>query len=105
MSDTCNTTWTSSMGKDNDKRNRRNRENAKQNTQTVTASPNITINCRSSNGDKEKEYLQYSTMMLYHSIMNSEEERIAKNIVKEQHKYDFSKLFRAEFNQSAKRQE
>ena len=33
-----------------------------------------------------KEYLQYSTMMLYHSILNSEEERMAKNIVKEQHK-------------------
>ena len=29
MSDGCNTTWASSMGKDNDKRNRRNRENAK----------------------------------------------------------------------------
>ena len=28
-----------------------------------------------------KEYLQQSTMMLYHSIINSEEERIAKNKV------------------------
>ena len=31
-----------------------------------------------------KEYLQYSTMMLYHNIIDSEEERITKNIVKEQ---------------------
>ena len=52
MSDACNTTWTSSMGKDNDKRNKRNRENAKQSTLTVTASPNITINCRSTDGDR-----------------------------------------------------
>ena len=53
MSDACNTTWTSSMMKDNDKRNGRNRENAKQNTQTVTASPNININCRSTDGDRD----------------------------------------------------
>ena len=26
-----------------------------------------------------KEYLQYTTMTLYHSIINSEEERIVKN--------------------------
>ena len=26
------------------------------------------------------EHLNYSTMMLYHSIINSEEERLAKNI-------------------------
>ena len=30
-----------------------------------------------------KKYLQCSTMMLYHSIIKHEEERIAKNIVKE----------------------
>ena len=42
-----------------------------------------------------REYLQYSTMMLYYSIINSEEERIAKYIVKEQRKYNFSKLFTA----------
>ena len=40
-----------------------------------------------------KEYLQYSTIMLYHSIINSEEERIAKNIVKEQHKYNLQQTF------------
>ena len=28
-----------------------------------------------------KEYLQYSTMMLYHSKINSEEECIAKNTI------------------------
>ena len=53
MSDAWNTTWTSSMGKDIDKRNRRNRENAKQSTQKVTASPNIHINCRSTDGDRD----------------------------------------------------
>ena len=35
-----------------------------------------------------KEYLQYSTMILYHSIITTEKERIAKNIVKEQRKYN-----------------
>ena len=40
-----------------------------------------------------KEYLQYSTMMLYHSIINSEEERITKNIVKEQRKYNLQQTF------------
>ena len=35
-----------------------------------------------------KEYLQYSTMMLYHGTVNSEKEQIAKSIVKEQHKYN-----------------
>ena len=76
MSDACNNTSTSSVGKDNDKRNRRNRENAKQIYKTVAASPNINIGIRPA-----KEYLQQSTMMLYHSIINSEEERIAKNKV------------------------
>ena len=33
------------------------------------------------------EYLQYSTMMLYHGIINSEE-RVAKNIDKVQRKYN-----------------
>ena len=51
MSDACNTIWTSSMRKDIDKRNRRNRENAKHSTQTVTGSPNININCRTADGD------------------------------------------------------
>ena len=40
-----------------------------------------------------KEYLQYSTMMLYHSMINSEEEFIAKNIVKEQHKCNLQQTF------------
>ena len=38
------------------------------------------------------EYLQYSTMMLYHGILNSEE-RVAKNIVKEQCKYNLQQTF------------
>ena len=38
------------MRKDIDKRNGRNRDNAKQNTQTVTANPDININCM--NGDE-----------------------------------------------------
>ena len=40
-----------------------------------------------------KEYLQYSTMILYHSIINREEEHIAKNIVKEQRKYNLQQTF------------
>ena len=52
MSDACNTTWTS-MGKDNGKINRRNRENAKQSTQTVIVCPNININCRSTDRDRD----------------------------------------------------
>ena len=32
-------------------------------------------------------------MMLYHSIINSEEEHIAKNIGKEQHKYNLQQTF------------
>ena len=40
-----------------------------------------------------KEYLQYSTMKLYHSIINSEEEHIAKYIVKEQRKYNLQQTF------------
>ena len=31
-------------------------------------------------------YLQYSTMMLYRDIFNSEKECVPKNMVKEQHK-------------------
>ena len=38
------------MRKDIDKRNRRNRDNAKQSTQTVTANPDININCMNSDG-------------------------------------------------------
>ena len=44
------------MGKDNNKRNRWNWENVKQGTPTVTASPaspNININCRSSDEDRD----------------------------------------------------
>ena len=33
-----------------------------------------------------REYLQYSTMMLYHNIFNSEKECVPKDMVKEQHK-------------------
>ena len=40
-----------------------------------------------------KEYMQYSTMMPYHSVINSEEECIAKNIVKEQPKYKLQQNF------------
>ena len=40
-----------------------------------------------------KEYLHYSTMMLYHSTINSDEEHIAKNIVKEPHKYNLQPSF------------
>ena len=40
-----------------------------------------------------KEYLQYSTMMLCHSIINSEEECIAKIIVKEQRKCNLQQTF------------
>ena len=46
----ANTTWTSSMGKDNDKRNRGNGQNTKYSTQTITASPNININSKSTDG-------------------------------------------------------
>ena len=53
MSDVCNTTWNSIMGKDNDKINRRNTENAKQSTQTVIVGPNINMNCRSTDGDRD----------------------------------------------------
>ena len=53
MSDVCNATWTSSMGKDIDKRNKINRENAKQKTQTVISSPNININCRGNDGNRD----------------------------------------------------
>ena len=49
-----------------------------------------------------KEYLQYSTMMLYHSIINSEEERIAKNIVKEQRKYNLQQTFYSRVNSISK---
>ena len=62
------------MGKDNDKRNRRNRENAKQSTQTVIASPisTSTAGVLMETGTwPAKEYLQYSIMILYHSIINS----------------------------------
>ena len=44
MTDACNVALTSSMEKDTDKRTRWNRDNAKQSTQTVTASPNIKVN-------------------------------------------------------------
>ena len=49
-----------------------------------------------------KEYLQYSTIMLlyiivsrmwYNTVINSEEERIAKNTVKEQCKYNLQQTF------------
>ena len=40
-----------------------------------------------------KEYLQCRKMMLYHSTINSEEEPIAKNIVKEQPKYNLEQTF------------
>ena len=99
MSDACNTTWTSSMGKDNDERNRRNRKNAKQITQTVTASRLVPISTSAAGVLMEtgiwpaKEYLQYSTMILYHSIITTEKERIAKNIVKEQRKYNLQQTF------------
>ena len=49
-----------------------------------------------------KEYLQYSTMMLYHSIINSEEERITKNIVKEQRKYNLPQIFYSRGNSVSK---
>ena len=96
MSDACNTTWTSSMGKDNDKRNKRNRENTKQSTQKLLKVPisTSTAGVLMETGIwPAKEYLQYSTMMLYHSIINSEEESVAKNIVKEQHKYNLQQTF------------
>ena len=49
-----------------------------------------------------KEYLQYSTMMVYHSIINSEEERIAKKIVKEQRKYTLQQTFYSRVNSISK---
>ena len=49
-----------------------------------------------------KEYLQYITMMLYHSIINSEGERIAKNIVKEQCKYNLQQTFHSRINSISK---
>ena len=49
-----------------------------------------------------KEYLQYSTMMLHHSVINSEEERIAKNIVKEQCKYNLQQTFDSRVNSITK---
>ena len=89
------------MGKDNDERNRRNRKNAKQSTQTVTASRLVPISTSAAGVLTEtgiwpaKEYLQYSTMILYNGIINSEEEHIytAKNIVKEQRKYNLQQTF------------
>ena len=52
MSDSYNATLTSSMGYDTVKINRLNRENAKQNTQTVTANFNMNIKCRIDEGDR-----------------------------------------------------
>ena len=49
-----------------------------------------------------KEYFQYSTMMLHHSLINSEEERIAKNIVKEQCKYNLQQTFYSRVNSITK---
>ena len=74
------------MGKDIDKRNRRNRENAMKSTQILQ----VPISTSAAGVLMEtvmwlaEAYCKYSTMMLYHSITNSEEEQIAKNIVKEQ---------------------
>ena len=53
MSDVCNISRTSNMGKDICKRHRRNRENAKQIPEVVTASPNINIDCRSTDGNMD----------------------------------------------------
>ena len=33
-----------------------------------------------------KERIEYSTMMLFHSIMNSDDERISKKIIEQQQK-------------------
>ena len=49
-----------------------------------------------------KDYLQYSTMMLYHSKIKSEEERIAKNIVKGQLKYNLQQTFYSRVNSISK---
>ena len=49
-----------------------------------------------------KEYLQYNTMMLYHSITNNEEELITKNIVKEQRKYNLPQIFYSRGNSVSK---
>ena len=81
MSDVSNATWTSSMGKDIDKRNKINRENAKQKTQTVISSPNININCRvmmETGMWPANEYLQYCPMRLYRSIINSKKRAYSK---------------------------
>ena len=56
MCDAYNTTWASSMRKDIDKRNRRNRDNAKQSTQTVTANLDININFMNSDGYRNMSY-------------------------------------------------
>ena len=40
-----------------------------------------------------KEYSHYSVMMLYHSIKNSKEESMSKNIVKGQRKYNIEETF------------
>ena len=47
------------------------------------------------------EYLQYSTMMLYHGIINSEE-RVAKNIDKVQRKYNLQQTFYSRVNSVSK---
>ena len=80
MSDAFNATWTSSMGKDNEKRNIRKIENAKQSTQLlqVPKSTSIAGVLMETGIWPAKEYLQYSTMMLYHSIINVEEELVVK---------------------------
>ena len=56
MCDAYNTTWANSMRKDIDKRNRRNRDNAKQSTQTVTANLDININFMNSDGYRNMSY-------------------------------------------------
>ena len=43
--------------------------------------------------------------MLYHSIISNEEERIAKNIVKEQHKYNLQQTFYSRVNSISKETE
>ena len=49
-----------------------------------------------------KEYLQYSTMMLDHSLVNSEEERVTENIVKDQHVYNLEQTFYSIVNSVSK---
>ena len=91
----------SSIGKDTDKKDRWKRKNTTQITQGKLLKKVLQISLSKSTARvlmemdiwPVKEHLQYSAMILNHSIINIEGEQIAEKIFEEQVKYNIKQTF------------